>query len=157
LSVAFAVLVAASGLVSTSTEAHAQTAGARGVRVLSINVLRGGYSNTNSHLTAAYQGSQWVFIANGTFVFTPSAGRGARRTGSYQQSGNTIEFEATGQSSTTVSSTVTAMSGTITLNGNGTAVADVHDAVYGTMAAVVNDTRFGSSSSRLARVVVALQ
>ena len=157
LSVAFAVLVASTTGLGTVTPAHAKTIGARGVSVLSIDVLRGGYANTDSHLQAQYEGSQWLFSDDGTFVFVPSAGRGARRSGSYQQSGNAIQFEATGQSSSSVSSTVTAMAGTITFRSDGSAVAEVYDAVYGTMAAVVNDTRFGASSSRLAKLSVALQ
>src|SRR5688572_11222865 len=93
VSLAFAVVVAVAGVFTPSTPAHAQTVGARGVQVLGIDILRGGYSNTQSHLQAAYEGSQWAFYGDGTFAFTPSPNRGARRTGSYRQSGSTIEFE----------------------------------------------------------------
>src|SRR4051794_15840200 len=96
VSAAAAILLAMTSILGSGTPTYAQAAVGTGSQVLRVEVLRGGYANTDSYLHAAYEGSQWVFQPNGTFVFTPSAGQGSRRTGTYTQTSNGLEFEATG-------------------------------------------------------------
>jgi hypothetical protein len=130
-----------------------------GAQVLDLRVFRTSYMNTESTLRGGYEGSTWVFLADGTFLFTPGPGMTNQRVGSWSQSADGIYFYAVGGSANSVGSATSAMQGLIR-NQDGALVAVLEDATAGSQGVSIRvtnpPTSLESSGGRYAQLAVTL-
>lgn len=116
------------------------------------SVIREESTSTDNSWQARVAGTQLIFHEDGTFEYVPPGIGTAVRSdlypvsGSYQESGNVVNFDGYRQSSAAGNAAAEVkLVGTLQLTSDGTSVVRMTETNVATTAAVVNETPSGSS------------